>query len=96
MYDLKMRRKRANPAERLYSNDMNSKLNSYLRTHPFPKSLFCFTEAIGLGDILPSASRKFVNLLAKNDFGVGDRWLVTLKSEVLNEEPTASVKLTEL
>ena len=96
MYDLKINQKRANPANKLYSQEMNIRMNSFLRTHDFPKSLFAFAESVQMDNILPSRSRRLVNLLSKNNFAIGDKWIETLKAEALSEEPNLSVKPTNM
>ena len=84
-------RKRANPLQKMYTNAINSTLNNYLRSRPFPKSLFSFIEAIDHSNLFPSNSQRFINLLASRNFTCGDELIAAIKAELSSEPRVLTV-----
>ena len=82
---------RTNPAEKVYTSKMNKKLNSYLRANRFPRSLSGFISAIGQESMVPRSATKLINLLGKNNFDLGDKWISILLQEVVSDPPTPTV-----
>ena len=91
--ELKLNRTRPSPAEKLYTEEMNRKMNSYLRSHSFPRSLSSFIDVVGGSAAFPSNAKKLINLISKNNFELGHFWGAKIRSDVLMDEPTTAVTI---